>query len=184
MISLSDIFFTFLKINALTFGGGYTIVPVIRDEFILKRKLIEENEMLDMISLAQSGPGAMAISTSFLTGYRLRGIKGGLTAIAASILPCLVIISILFYFYETFKTNFYVQSALEGMAGVISAVLFISVFGMAKSAVRKHMIFSIIVMISAFVASYFLNISAGYIILTCALLGLGLFSLVEEDKVK
>jgi len=63
-IKLREIFITFLKINAFTFGGGYTIVPVIRDEFMKKRKLIDEDEMLGLVALAQSGPGAMAISTS------------------------------------------------------------------------------------------------------------------------
>jgi len=67
-ITLSEIFFTFLKINTFTFGGGYTIVPVIRDEFMMKKKLIDEDEMLGIVALAQSGPGAMAISTSLLTG--------------------------------------------------------------------------------------------------------------------
>ena len=59
-ISLMEIFGTFFKINAVTFGGGYTIVPVIRDEFMKKRGLIDEEEMLSLVALAQSGPGAMA----------------------------------------------------------------------------------------------------------------------------
>ena len=75
-ISLRELFTTFFRINAVTFGGGYTIVPVIRDEFMKKKGLIDEDEMLDIVALAQSGPGAMAISTSLLTGYKLRGVKG------------------------------------------------------------------------------------------------------------
>ena len=141
-ISLSEIFFTFLKINTVTFGGGYTIVPVIRDEFMNRKKLIDEEEMLNIVTIAQSGPGAMAISTSLLTGYRLRGIQGALTALVASVLPCLVIITVLFYVYDAFSSNLWVKAALEGMAGVISAALIITVYSMAKQALKNHTFFS------------------------------------------
>ncbi|HHX52071.1 MAG TPA: chromate transporter [Erysipelothrix sp.] len=183
-ISYSDLFFTFLKINAITFGGGYTIVPVIRDEFIHKKKLIDEEEMLNIVTLAQSGPGAMAISTSLLTGYRVKGFKGAITSLVASVLPPLVIITIVFFFYDAFKTNFWVKSALEGMAGVISAVLFITVFQMAKQALKDHKIFSSLLMIGAFTSSYFFQIHTVLIIITLALIGLVVFTLFDEKEVK
>jgi chromate transporter len=181
-ISLMEIFGTFFKINAVTFGGGYTIVPVIRDEFMKKRGLIDEEEMLSLVALAQSGPGAMAISTSLLTGYRLRGWKGALTALLASVLPCLIIISVLFYFYDAFSNNFWVKSALLGMGGVISAVLVLTVYDMGKAALKKHKIFSL--MVGAFVASFFFQVHTIIIILTLALLGFATFTLVDEGKVK
>lgn len=183
-ISLWEIFFTFFKINAFTFGGGYTIVPVIRDEFMKKRGLIDEEEMLSLVALAQSGPGAMAISTSLLTGYRLRGWKGAISALLASVLPCLIIITVIFYFYEAFSKNFWVKSALLGMGGVISAVLFLTVFDMGKAALKKHTYFALTLMIGAFVASYFFKIHTILIILSLALLGLLTFTLVDEGKVK
>lgn len=183
-IKLREIFLTFFKINAFTFGGGYTIVPVIRDEFMKKRGLIDEEEMLSLVALAQSGPGAMAISTSLLTGYRLRGWKGALTALLASILPCLLIISVIFYFYEAFSTNFWVKSALLGMGGVISAVLMLTVYDMGKAALKKNKYFSLTLMVGAFVASFFFQVHTILIIVTLALLGLGTFSFFDEGKVK
>lgn len=78
-ISLFNLFLTFFRINAITFGGGYTIVAVLRDEFVLRKKLIKEDDMLDLTALAQSGPGAMAINTSVLAGYKLRGMPGAIT---------------------------------------------------------------------------------------------------------
>ncbi len=183
-IKLSEIFFTFFKINAVTFGGGYTIVPVIRDEFMKKKGLIDEEEMLSLVALAQSGPGAMAISTSLLTGYRLRGWKGAITALLASVLPCLIIISVIFYFYEAFSTNFWVKSALMGMGGVISAVLILTVYDMGKAALRKHKYFSMLLMVSAFVASYFFKVHTIIIILALAFIGLFTFSILSEGKVK
>lgn len=183
-ISLSDLFFIFFKINAFTFGGGYTIVPVIRDEFIFNRNLIDEEEMLNIITLAQSGPGAMAISTSILTGYRLRGVKGAFTTLVASVLPPLIIITIVFFFYDAFKENIWVKSALEGMAGVISATLFLTVFDMGKLALKEHRIFSSILMTAAFVTSYFFKISTVLIIIALAMTGLITFSLLSEKEVK
>ena len=67
-ISLLNLFITFFKINSITFGGGYTIVPVLIDELANNKKIITEEEMLDLQAIAQSGPGAMAINTSVLTG--------------------------------------------------------------------------------------------------------------------
>lgn len=184
VITLSEVFFTFLKINTFTFGGGYTIVPVIRDEFMMKKKLIDEDEMLGIVALAQSGPGAMAISTSLLTGYRLRGFKGAITALIASVLPCLVIITLIYYFYDAFKANFWVKSALMGMGGVISAVLFITVYDMAKVALKKNTVFSAILMTGAFAASFFFKIQVIIIIVSLALIGFITFSLLKESEVR
>ncbi len=149
-----------------------------------KRGLIDEDEMLGLVALAQSGPGAMAISTSLLTGYRLRGIKGALTALFASILPCLIIISVLFYFYDAFSKNFWVKSALLGMGGVISAVLLHTVYDMGKAALRKHKNFSLTMMLGAFIASYFMQIHTILIIVTLALIGFVTFSVLDGGKVK
>lgn len=185
-ISLTEIFLTFLKINTVTFGGGYTIVPVIRDEFIHKKKLIDEEEMLNIVTLAQSGPGAMAISTSLLTGYRLRGLKGALTALFASVLPCLVIITIVYYAYDAFSSNVWVKAALEGMAGVISAALIITVYSMAKQALKKHTFFSSVLMLGAFIVSYFFKkqVHTAFIIVALGLIGFITFTLLKESEVK
>lgn len=183
-IRLSEIFITFFKINAVTFGGGYTIVPVIRDEFVRKKQLIDEEEMLGLVALAQSGPGAMAISTSLLTGYRLRGWRGAVTALVASVLPCLILISIIFYFYEAFSANFWVKSALLGMGGVISAVLVLTVYDMGRAALKKHFWFSLVLMLGAFTASFVFKVHTVLIILALALIGLVTFSVVSEGQVK
>lgn len=182
-IGLSELFFTFLKINTFTFGGGYTIVPVIRDEFIHQKKLIDEEEMLNLVALAQSGPGPMAINTSILTGYRLRGPAGAVTCLLASVLPCLVIITLLYYAYDAVSTNPWIQAAFAAMGGAISAVLVLTTWDMAVSALSKHRIFGIILMLGAFAASYFLNVNTALIIVVCGLIGLILFSVVEETRV-
>lgn len=179
-ISLWELFTIFLNINTFTFGGGFTIVPIIRDEFVNHRKVIDDNEMLDIMALAQSGPGAMAISASLLTGYRLRGPLGALTCVFASILPCLVIIFTISHFYQAFRENFYINAMLLGISGIISAVLFVTVYNMGRAALEVHPVFSVGMMVLAFVLGFFTNINTGLIILLLGLIGIVVFT--WEDK--
>lgn len=181
-ISLWELFLTFLKINTFTFGGGYTIVPIIRDEFVEGKNLIYEDDMLDIVALAQSGPGAMAISASLLTGYKLRGPKGALVCMFASILPCLVIITIISGFYKSFRSNFFVNAALSGISGIISAVLFVTVLNMGKSAIKSNLNFSLIMMTLGFVLGYFTTINTGLIILLLGFIGIIASHLEKGEK--
>lgn len=176
-ISLKKLFTTFFKINAITFGGGYTIVPIVRDTFVQDLKLITDEEMIDILALAQSGPGAMAISTSILTGYKLRGPLGAVTTLTASALPCILILSTVSVFYEQFKTNFYVNAALEGISGVICAVLLTTVYKMAKLAFTKNKSFSLIVMILIFILGFFLKLHTAKLILLSGFLGIIVFAI-------
>lgn len=180
-ISMMELFLTFLKINTFTFGGGYTIVPIIKDEFVDNKGLISQDEMLDLVALAQSGPGAMAISASLLTGYRARGPLGALVCMGASILPCLVIITIISGFYQSFKSNFYVNAALSGISGIISAVLFVTVYRMGQTALKANRTFSIIMMVLAFCLAYFTSLNTGLIILFLGLIGI-LVSHMEKGE--
>ncbi|WP_101772888.1 chromate transporter [Peptostreptococcus faecalis] len=179
-ISCKSLFLSFFKINAVTFGGGYTIVPVIRDEFVNKRKIINDSEMLDIIAVAQSGPGPMAINTSMLVGYRTKGIKGALTCIFASVLPCIIVISIMYYIYSSISKNPWIKSALECMSGAISAILFINVYQMSKIALSKHKLFGSIIFLFSFLVGYFTNITVIFIIIASGLLGLTYYSILKE----
>lgn len=181
-IGLVDLFFIFFKINLFTFGGGYTIVPVIKDEFVEKRNLIDNEEMLDIIAIAQSGPGPMAINTSILTGFRVLGYKGGIISGLSSTLPCLIIISILYYMYAQISNNHIIKSALSAMSGAVCAILFITVFNMTKNAISKHKVFGTIIFISAFIIGYLTEINTVYIIISSGLMGFITFSILENSS--
>ena len=181
-ISIAKLFLTFFKINAITFGGGYTIVPVIKDIFVSDLELIDEDEMMDIVAISQGGPGAMAISCSVLTGYYLRGPLGAITCLVASSLPCLIILSIISNFYQEFKSNFFINAALEGISGVISAVLFITVARMGISSYKNNPRFSAVMIILVFLVAFFTSINTGLIILFCAISGISYFSVMERYK--
>lgn len=181
MISLRQLFKTLFKINLITFGGGYTITPVIKQAFCDKVCLISDSDMLDIMALAQSGPGALSVNTSLLTGYKLAGRKGALIGAIASFLPPLIIISIVYFFYEQFAQNYWIRAALRGMSGVISAVLLVTTVDLARSALKKHAVFSFLMMTGSFIVGYFTSINVGFIILSLALIGLVVFSIDGMD---
>ncbi len=179
-VSLLKLFTTFFKVNAFTFGGGYTIVPVVKDIFVKDLELIDEDEMMDIVALAQGGPGAMAISTSILTGYKLRGPIGAIVCLIASVLPCLIILSTIAVFYTQFRSNFYINAAFIGISGIISAVLFITVLNMGKLAYKKYPVFSSLVMAIVFILGTYSSIPNAYLILFCAVIGIIVFGLAER----
>lgn len=183
-VSITKMFMMFLKIASFTFGGGYTIVPVMKDEFSIKRNLIDENEMVDIISIATSGPGPMAINCAILTGYRLHGVAGAIMAAVSSTIPSLVIITVLSYFYKEFSENYYVKAALSGMGGIIAGVLLITSYNMAKQSLKNNTLISLLIMVSAFVASFVFDINTGLIILAVAIFGLFIFSIIKDDENK
>lgn len=181
MISIWQLFLILFKVNAITFGGGYTIAPVLLDEFANKRDIVDEEEMLDMIALAQSGPGSLAASVSLLIGYRLKGLWGAFVGISASLLPPLIIISIVYLFYAEFATNYWVRAALRGMGGMIGAILLFTTIDLAKVALKQHPIFSAIMMVGSFLLVFFTNINVAFIIILLALIGLIVFSLPKLE---
>ena len=127
--------------------------------------------MLDIIALAQSIPGAMAINTSMLVGYKLRGVMGALVSLIGAFLPPLLVISVVYVFYELFQTNLLIQSILSGMRGAVSAVMIYSAFNMLKSLLKTNRVFSLTLMILAFLIGWFTNISVGYIMLVAGIIG-------------
>ncbi|SFE44314.1 chromate transporter [Peptostreptococcus sp. D1] len=182
-IKLRELFFIFFKINMFTFGGGYTIIPVIIDEFSKKRSFIAEEEMIDIVAIAQSGPGPMAINTSILAGYRMKGMCGAFTSLLASVLPCLIVISLLYYVYSSIIHIRLIQTIMECMAGAMSAILGFTVFNMSKKALSKYKKFGTSILIVSILLAFFTDISAVLIILFAGLIGLTIFLIVEEDKI-
>ncbi len=161
-------FICIMKINLITFGGGYSITPVIINEFSDKRKLIAKDEIIDLIAIAQSVPGPLAVGLCILLGYKLHGFKGALTFALAAILPPLIVISLIYTIYDKFRDNAMIRIIMNGMSAAICAILFVSSYDLAKIALKKYPIFSFILLSLAFIAVYFLKLNVGYIIITAA----------------
>lgn len=180
MITYKQLFLKTFKISAVTFGGGYTIVPVMRDVFVSKNALILDEEMLNLIAIAQSAPGPIAVNTSILIGYKLKGVRGALVSTLATVLPPLLIISVISFFYIQFQSNQVIQSALLGMRGSISAIMGYAVFSMGKNTLRNHPWFSTPLMIIIFLLGYFTPIATILLIIGSGLTGLFYFGIFKE----
>ena len=113
MISLWKIFTVFAKIGAFTIGGGIPMIAAIKSELV-ERKWLNDEDFIDIITLAQTAPGLFAVNISILTGHRLRGTKGSVVATIASCLPPFLIILMVAMFFTTFKDNEYVIKAFKG----------------------------------------------------------------------
>ena len=109
------LFYSTFQLSAFTFGGGYVIIPLMRKTFVEKLNWIEEQEMMDLTAIAQSSPGAIAVNASILIGDRVAGIKGAMITVFGTILPPLIIISIISMFYVAFRDNPFVNMAMTGM---------------------------------------------------------------------
>lgn len=126
-----QLFLSTFKLSACTFGGGFVIIPLMRERFVKELHWIEEEEMLDLTAIAQSSPGSIAINASILVGYHVAGIPGALITVVGSALPPLIIISIISAFYQAFRSNKYVSMAMAGMLAGVAAVIFDVVINMA-----------------------------------------------------
>ena len=170
---LWKLFTSTLYLSAFTFGGGYVIVTLMKKKFVNEYKWIDEKEMLDLVAIAQSAPGPIAVNGAFVVGYKLAGIRGLFCAILGTVIPPFAIISVISLFYDTFIRNFYVRTILDGMQAGVGAVIAVVAWEMGSGIVKERKAISIIVMIMAFLAVYLWNINVMLIILACILLGTG-----------
>ena len=168
---LKQLFFATLYLSTFTFGGGYVIVTLLKKKFVDELHWIDEEEMLDLVAIAQSSPGAIAVNGSIVVGYKLAGIPGVVVSVLGAILPPFVILTAISFFYDAFKNNFVVQAMLRGMNAGVAAVIISVVFDMGMGVVRARDGLLIVVMIAAFVLNYFLHVNVVWIILMTAALG-------------
>lgn len=178
---LKTLFWSTLILSAVTFGGGYVIVSLMKKKFVDELGWIDEAEMLDLIAIAQASPGAIAVNGTIVIGYKLAGLVGILVAVVATIIPPFIIISLIAIFYQSFRENIWVSLMLEGMQAGVGAVIVSVVFTMGRQVVASRDFISIVVMIAAFVLNYYFKVNVVMIILATILIGLVQF-LVSRRK--
>ena len=170
---LWTLFTSMLYISTFTFGGGFVIVSLMQKKFVEELHWLEEDEMLDMTALAQASPGAIAVNGAILVGRKLAGIPGIAVAVLGTILPPMVLLSLISLAYEAFATNLWVARALKGMQAGVAAVIVDVSLNLGTRVVKERDPLCIALMIVAFVLNYALHVNVIYIILGAALLGIG-----------
>ena len=170
---LRQLFFATLYISACTFGGGFVIVTFMRRRFVEQLHWLDEREMLDFTALAQSAPGAIAVNAAVLVGWRVAGFCGMLAAALGTVLPPMVILSVISLGYRAFADNRCVALALGGMQAGVAAVVLDVVCGLGGTVLRERSPLHIAVMAAAFIAGALLGVNVVYVILAAALAGVG-----------
>lgn len=170
---LAKLFISTLYLSAFTFGGGYVIVTLMKQKFVDTYHWIEEDEMLDLVAIAQSAPGAIAVNGAIVVGYQLAGLAGVLVSVLGTVLPPFVILSVLSVFYAAFRSNVIVGLLLQGMQAGVAAVIASVVWDMGGGIVKGRSLFADAIMAAAFVATCCFNVSVIYVVLACVALGAG-----------
>jgi len=173
------LFISTFMISAFTVGGGFVIIPLLKSKFVDEYGWMNENESLDLVSIAQSAPGLVAANASIIMGYRMGGFRGTAVALLATILPPLVTLTIISYCYDAFASNPYVRMFLKGMQCGVTAILVNVVLDLVLKQWKKKLVLPLLIMAGTFAASYFFKINIMYIILVDAVIGL---FLMRESK--
>ena len=171
-VRLAKLFFSMLYISTFTFGGGFVIVTFMKKKFVDELHWIDEQEMLDMTALAQSSPGAIAVNAAILVGWQVEGLMGMAVAVLGTILPPMVILSVISLFYAAFAANTYVALVLRGLQAGVAAVILDVVCGLGRNVLETKSVRYITLMAAAFIANFLFGVNVIFVILAAAAIGI------------
>lgn len=169
---LWKLFISTFYLSAFTVGGGYVIVSLMKKTFVDEYHWIDEDEMLDFVAIAQSAPGPIAVNGAIVVGYKLAGLLGVIVAVVATVLPPLIIVSIISAFYNIFRKNLIVSLMLEGMEAGVGAIIACVVYEMISGVFKQKDYLSVVIMFIAFIAIECFSISIITVIVVCMIVGL------------
>lgn len=170
MRKLWALFLTFLKIGAFTFGGGYTMIPLIQRETCEKKGWVSDEDILEVVAIAESTPGPIAINAATFVGYKADGFWGAFAATLGVVLPSFAIITLLSYALEAFENLRAVRYAFFGVRAGVLALILKALWGMFQSSPKGRL--SYVIMALAFVLVALLNVNVIQVLALCAVLGL------------
>lgn len=165
------LFYNMLFISTFTFGGGFVIITFMKKRFVDELQWLQQEEMLDLAALAQSAPGAIAVNASILVGWRVAGFTGMLAGICGTIIPPMLILSVISFFYTAFAGNMAVALVLKGMQAGVAAVILDVVCELGANVVKTHKISQLFILAGAFVAAFVFKVNVIYIIIAAIIIG-------------
>jgi chromate transporter len=177
---LIRLFLAFAKVGTFSIGGGYAMIPLIEKEVVDNKKWIDKEDFLDMLALAQSSPGPIAVNTAVFVGYKVSGIPGMIFTVLGSVLPSFIIILIIAAFFVGIKDSVVVERIFKGIRPAVVALIAAPVLRLSKSAKINRKTIIIPIVVTILVA--FLKITAIYIILIAAAGGILYGKYSRRDK--
>ena len=176
-----QLFWVFFKIGLFTFGGGLAMISLISREVAENKKWITEKEMGDIVIVAESTPGAIAVNTATYVGYKTAGVLGSIFATLGVVLPSFIIISVIYVFFDLFKDNVWVAAAFKGIRAAVIVLLFNAVLKLFKP-MQKNAV-TIIGACLVFFVTLFTDVNSIYLILAGGILGIVYF-VVKNARAK
>lgn len=181
--SLGQLFWSFFKIGALTFGGGLTMLPMLERELVDKRNWVTEEELLDCYAIGQCTPGIIAVNTATFVGYKREKVTGGIIATLGMVCPSILIITVVALFLRNFMDNVWFGHAIMGIRGVVCALLVNTVINLGKKSLKS--IFAWIVCAVVFVLAFFTKLPTVIIVILAAASGIVMMLIkTKKDKSK
>ena len=177
LISLWKIFGVFAKIGTFTIGGGYAMIPIIEDE-LKRRNWVNPEEIDDVVVLAQSAPGLLAVNMAIFSGYKIRGLKGSIAATVGAVLPSFIIILAIAMAFTSFKDNLIIQRIFQGVRPVAVALILIPAVNMAKKGNKRWWTW-LLMFGTAFLVA-FLKVSAIWILI--CVISISTIIMVEKER--
>lgn len=167
---LIKIFKTFFILGFFSFGGGYSMIPLIEREIVEKYKIMDKNKFADIVSIAGGLPGAIGLNIAIFIGKTTCGLKGAFVGAAASVIPCLIIISSIMILFSNISDNPYVIKGLTGVSGVVVAFIFYATYKIALTAFKNYK-YGVISIITFFISLIYTDIPLPFIIVASMILG-------------
>lgn len=167
---LFEVFWVFFKIGAFTFGGGYAMIPLISRETVENKKWISDQDILDIVAIAESTPGPIAINSATFVGYKVAGTLGALFATLGTVIPSFLIILLISFVLEEFQHLTVIKYAFEGIRAGVLALVLKAFWTMYKKAPKN--LISYIISALAFILAAIVKLDILYCIIICAVIGL------------
>ena len=181
MKELLKIFLTFFKIGAFTFGGGYAMIPLIQREAVENHHWVTDEDILDIVAIAESTPGPIAVNAATFVGYRVRGFWGAVVATLGVVLPSFVIILAISYVLAQFRQLKAVQYAFQGIRAGVLVLMLKALVKMFKT--NRKGILAYVIMGLSFVLTAVCKVNTFLVIALCAVVGL-VTAMAAERRLK
>ena len=175
------LFRTCFGISLMAFGGGMVVISTLQEKFVDEYGYVSQDEMMDLIAIAQSCPGVMAVNSSIIVGYHVGGVLGALTTMLGTVLPPMVILSVISFFYREFRDNPLVALVLKGMQAGVAAVLINVTITMCRAVLKDRKLWTFLLLAGAAFASIVLGTDIILLIVVCGILG-GTMVWLEEHR--
>lgn len=184
---LLTLFLTFLKIGVTTFGGGYAMIANFQETIVEKKKWLTEDEFMEIITVAESTPGPIAINVATFVGYKKKGFLGSLFATLGVVLPSLVIIFVISLVLDQFMENVYVQYAFNGIKVAVAFLITragINLFKKMEKKILPIICFSIVLILVILFEIFSISFSSIFYILIGGVIGIFAYSIIKRPKSK